>query len=483
MNSKEILKIACKVELAKRYFYYFCKIMIPKMYNDEHPYLKKLCDDLQNFWENDDKKYFCLSLPPRHGKSLTIGLFVNWLLGKNKDTKIMTGSYNEDFASDMSKVIRNRIQEKKEQEDIIVFSDIFESKIEKGSAQAKKFKLKGSIGTNVLSTSLNGSATGMGCSLLILDDMLRSASESYSIKQKDKIYDWFVNTMLSRLEGEKKKIVLIGTRWCKDDLIGRIIDEDKENCVVINIPVIDEENNLLCESIFNYEDYKEIKKKMSEEIFSANFLGIPLDLKDRMYHNINEYEYINGNFYIKRDNPVEKDGKVIDKEKIEDKDGRVIAYVDTADTGKDYLCCIIAKILKNKIFILDIYYTKDIMEITEKIVAEKLTKFKVINVLVESNNGGRGWARNVSRYLLEMGNKFTQIQTFTQTKGKDERIFSNARNIENYVYFPFRWDNIFTEAFKSMVQYKATSQNEHDDFEDCLTGLFEMFEKMGYTVY
>lgn len=478
MTEKEILKTCIRVELARRNFFCFCNLMIPGMYDKKkHPYLKKLCDDLQDFWENDKRKYFCLSIPPRHGKTLTIGLFVDWVLGQDKDNKVMTGSYNEDYAGDLSKAIRDRIQEIKVDEDRVIYSDVFESSIERGSAQAKKFKLNGSIGTNVLSTSINGSATGMGCNLLVLDDMLKSASESYSSKQKQKIYDWFSNTMFSRLEGNKKKIILIGTRWCKDDLIGKIIEEDKENCVVINIPVIDDEDKLLAPDIFSYEDYLEAKKKMSEEVFSANFIGIPLDVKDRMYRNINEYEYLDKNYIIKNYNQEEHKFEV---EKIKDENGRVIAFVDTADTGSDYLSCIIAKILNNKIFIVDIYYTQDQMEITEKVVAQKLTHFNVINCLIEGNNGGRGWARNVSRYLNEMGNRFTRCETFTQRNPKDVRIFNNAHNIENYVYFPFKWENRFPEAFKSMVEYKTKSKNEHDDFEDALTGVFEMFEKMGY---
>lgn len=480
MTEKEILKTCIKCELAKRSFYYFCQLMIPSMYNKSHPYLKKLCDDLQNFWENDTRKYFCLSIPPRHMKTVTTGLFVDWVLGQDVNNKIMTGSYNENFAGDLSKAIRDRILEEKIDENRIVYSDVFSSSIERGSAQAKKFKLNGSYGTNVLSTSVNGSATGMGCNLLILDDILKSASESYSKKQKDKIYDWFTNTMFSRLEGNKKKIILIGTRWCKDDLIGRIIEKDKDNCIVVNIPVINEKDELLAPDIFSYEDYLEAKKTMSEEIFSANFLGIPLDIKDRLYKNINEYEYFDNSYIIKDYDYAKHEFKT---EKIKDEGGRIVAYCDSADLGLDYTACIIAKFLKNKVFILDIYYTQDQMEITEKVLAEKLTHFKVINCVIESNNGGRGWARNVGRYLDEMGNKFTHIETFTQSKTKDVRIFTNARNIENYFYFPFKWENLYPEAFQSLVEYKIKSKNEHDDLEDSLTGTYEMFESMGYNPY
>ena len=141
MKQKELIRLVAKVEMSKRSFWYFCCLMIPAVYNNKRPYLHKLCDDLQNFWENDNRMYLCLSIPPRHCKTLTIGLFVNWLLGKDKNTKIMTGSYNEDFASDMAKNIRNRITEEKVEQEKIVYKDIFNSKIERGSAKAKKFKI------------------------------------------------------------------------------------------------------------------------------------------------------------------------------------------------------------------------------------------------------------------------------------------------------------------------------------------------------
>ena len=456
MTQKELIRIAASVELSRRSFWYFCCTMIPAVYNNKRPYLKRLCNDLQKFWETDDKRYLCLSIPPRHCKTLTITLFVNWVLGRDRNTKIMTGSYNEDYASDLSKTIRNRIMEVKADEYKTVFSDVFDCKIQKGSSQAKKFKIEGANTISVLSTSMNGSATGMGCNLLILDDMIKSAQDSYSIKQKDKIWDWFLNTMLSRLEGTKQKVILIGTRWCKDDLIGRIIASDESSCHVINIPALDKDGNMLCEDILTRANFEELKSKMSEEVFMANYQGIPIDLKDRMYTQFNTY----------------KAGTK--------KDGRMIAYIDTADTGQDYLCCLIASVINGDIYLQDIYYTKDTMEVTEEIVAKKLLEYEVVNCRIEGNNGGRGFARNVGRITEELGNKTTKITTFTQSKNKNTRIFSNRRNIENNVYYPDDWDRRYPEFFKSVVEYKATAENEHDDAEDALTGMYETVEGMGY---
>lgn len=459
---KEMLEILLKVELARRKngFWYFCKLMIPEVYKESRPYLKKLCNDLEDFWNDDTKKYLLLSIPPRHCKTLTISLFVCYLL-QDEYVKIMTGSYNEDFSALMCKNIRDRIQEEKVEKERIVYSDIYKSKIKKGAAQSHKFQLENSPTINVLSTSINGSATGFGANLIILDDMLKSAAESYNKKQKIKIYDWFVNTMLSRLEGIKQKVIVIGTRWSKDDLIGMILDWNDDNVVEINLKALADDGTMLCEEILSREQYEELKKKLSEEIFYANYQQQPMDLKDKMYNDLNTYR--EEDLYY-TDSKGER--KHIEFEKI-------INYTDTADTGSDWLASCTAGAYKGKLYLLDVYYTKNPMEYTEGILASKLKEFEVHNCRIEGNNGGRGFARNVAKEYKDLGGETTIIKTFQQTKNKQTRIYSNRHNVMNYLYFPYDCDSKFSQYFKDMMEYKAEGQNEHDDGPDATTGLIE----------
>ena len=66
-----------------------------------------------------------ISLPPRHGKSRTASLFVEWVLGNDNRQKIMTGSYNELLSTTFAKSVRNSILEEKADTSKIVYSDIF----------------------------------------------------------------------------------------------------------------------------------------------------------------------------------------------------------------------------------------------------------------------------------------------------------------------------------------------------------------------
>ncbi len=75
------------------------------------------------------------------------------------------------------------------------------------------------------------------------------------------------------------------------------------------------------------------------------------------------------------------------------------AYVDTADEGADYLCVIIYGVYNKEAYILDVYYTNLAMEITEPETAMRLYEHGVNVADIESNNGGRGFARSVDRIL------------------------------------------------------------------------------------
>lgn len=115
---------------------------------------------------------------------------------------------------------------------------------------------------------------------------------------------------------------------------------------------------------------------------------------------------------------------------------KIKAYIDTADKGEDYLCAIIYVETEIGNFILDVYYTQAPMETTEPETARMLTKWAVEEAVIESNNGGEGFARNVDKNLRILGNRKTVIRTFHQGKNKDIRIFSHSNEVQNLTHFP-----------------------------------------------
>ena len=125
MMDRAAIRQQARFELARRDFFYYCQLMAGDFYKTDRIYLKQLCDSFQGFMSDDEHNVLVVNIGPRHGKSRTAGMFVQWLLGNDNDKKIMTGSYNETLSTVFSKNVRNAIQETKADKDVVVFNDIF----------------------------------------------------------------------------------------------------------------------------------------------------------------------------------------------------------------------------------------------------------------------------------------------------------------------------------------------------------------------
>ena len=445
---KELIKLEAKKELARRDFWHYCKLLGKKdFYNDKKEYLKDLCNQLQSFIDSN-KKILVINMPPRFGKSYTATLFVQWLLGRNNKLKIMTGSYNETLSSTFAKQVRDMIATEQTQ-GVTVYRDIFpDTKIKYGEASMNKWALEESQVANYLATSPTGTATGFGADLIVIDDLIKNSEEAYNSNVLEKHIDWFTNTMLSRTE-KGFKLIIIMTRWASNDLAGFILS-NYDNVVHINYKAINDDGTPLDEGTLSLEDFEFKTKNMAKEIVYANYQQEPIDIKGRLYSEFKTYV----------DLP---------KEKIV----KISAYCDTADTGDDFLCNIIYADCKDSAYILDVIYTKEAMEITEPMVAEAYKKFNVNVADIESNNGGRAFARNVERITRDKGNYKTVVKWFHQSGNKIARILSNSAWVNNNIYMPVDWKNKWSEFAKDIISYQKEGKNKHDDGPDALTGVAE----------
>lgn len=440
----DYVKEQAKIELARRIFWNYCKLKAPDFYKEERAFLKDMCGRIQKFIESD-KKILVINMPPRHGKSRTATLLVQWLLGNDNTRKIMTGSYNETLSTTFAKQVRDSILETDG-----IFSKVFpNTKIKYGESTMNKWALDGNEEANYLATSPTGTATGFGCNLMIIDDLIKNSDEAYNENTLNKHIDWFNNTMLSRTE-TGFKLIIIMTRWASNDLAGYIL-ENYQDVEHINYKAIQEDGSMLCDDILTKEDFEFKTKNMNKDIIEANYQQCPIDIKGKLYSKFLTYE-------------LDK----IPKFKY------ILNYTDTADEGSDNLCSIDYGVdFNNQMYILDILYTKEAMEITEPLQAQMMTKDNVGYAKIESNNGGRGYARNVQNELKKLGNNHTKVDWFHQSENKIARILSNSTGVMNNVFFPENWATRYPEYYRDMNKYQKEGKNEHDDAPDCTTGVYE----------
>ncbi|WP_349131254.1 phage terminase large subunit [Enterocloster citroniae] len=452
VDRHELAIQGAKIELARREFFFYCHLKAPGFYREDRKYLVDLCTDFQEFMESDDE-VMVLNLPPRHGKSRTAGLFVEWVLGNDQTAKVMTGSYNETLSTMFSKNVRNDIMEEKADENRIIFSDIFPGvRIKRGDGAMNLWSLESGY-NNYLATSPTGTATGFGASLLIIDDLIKNAEEANNELTKEKHWTWFTDTMLSRLE-EGGKIIIIMTRWASDDLAGRALEHFKESGAKvrhISMKALQDDGAMLCPEVLSRKSYEAKIKAMGADIASANYQQEPIDLKGRLYTSFKTYS-----------------GELPQFKEIRN-------YTDTADTGEDYLCSINYGVtFANEAYILDVLYTKDPMEVTEPATTRMLLEGQVNVADIESNNGGRSFARSIERVLKEiLGSNRTVIRWFAQTKNKQARIYSNSAWVMQHVYYPEDWKNRWPEYHNAMIKYQREGKNKHDDAPDATTGVAE----------
>ena len=455
----EEVQYQAKLELARRDFWEFCKLLAPDFYMEGRSYLKNICHELQEFYESPEETVMILNEPPRHGKSRTAQMFAKWVFGKNPAEKIITGSYNEQLSTTFSRGVRNDIQERKASKDKIVYSDIFpRTTIKRGSGAANLWTLEGQH-ISYLATSPGGTVTGFGATLMIIDDIVKNAEEALNETVLESHWTWFTNTMLSRLE-RGGKIIIIATRWNTKDLSGRAIEHYKSIGTPVRLiteKALQDDGTMLCDGVLDRRAYDLIVKTMGREIVEANYNQNPIDLVGRLY---------NIGFQTYKQLPVDDKGQSVVEE--------ICAYIDTADQGDDYLCCIIYALHRQQAYVLDVYFTKDGMEITEGEVAKRLHDYQVNKAYIESNNGGRGFGRSVERILREKYHWYkTYVDLFTQTRNKKSRILSSATWCQNNIKFPIGWEVNYADFYGDVMAYQKEGKAAHDDAEDCLAGIYD----------
>ncbi len=447
-----------KIAAGRENFREYCNLMNPSFFRPERKYQDEICNTLQAFYERrlgDGIDILILNLPPGFGKSYSAAMFSSWIYGKNIKNQVIEVSYNQTLSIQFSKAVRDLIldAELSNDPDSFVAASFFPGlKIKQGDSAMERWSLEGSY-NSYLATSFDGSITGMRGTVGIIDDPIKNAYEAMNDAVKDKHWDFYKNTFSSRILSDGLQIV-IQTRWATDDLAGRLIENFPERCHVLEMRALDEdtENGVsLCEDLYSTADLQQKRRTLDAHIWSANYMQVPVDIKGALYGEFKTYRAVDADAFERR-----------------------VAYVDTADEGADSLCAVMGGVIGNLAYVTDIYYTDEGMEVTEPETARRLNEAGVRDCLIESNNGGRGFARNVAAALKALKCKRCVITWFHQSKNKKTRILVNATNVMEQVIMPEDWKQRWPGFAKAITTYQRKGKNAHDDAPDGLTGFVEM---------
>ncbi len=217
-------------------------------------HLEKLCAVLEGV-ANGRRKRVMVFMPPRHGKSEVVSKkFPSWFIGNNPDYEMLLGSYSAELAVGFSRVARNTLLE---------HAALFGVQLASDSKAVNEWRIQGRRG-GLAATGVDGSMTGKGAHVLVIDDPHKDAKEARSATIRDNVYEWYKSVARTRL-APGGAIVLLQTRWHYDDLAGRLLEDAKnggEQWDVVAMPAYDEETGYLWPERFPSEEYEALRRTL-----------------------------------------------------------------------------------------------------------------------------------------------------------------------------------------------------------------------------
>jgi len=211
------------VKQARESFWKFRVYLHPKL--KLNWFQKEVSLELETFYNDyleGKRPQLVIQAPPQHGKSTIINDFIIWIIGKDSENpsselKIIYAAFSDSLSTRANRRIQRYISSNE-------FLKVF-----------PKFKAISPINQNLISygqdgyflnTTTNGAITGLELSIGVIDDPVKGREAANSKTIRNKTWDWFVSDFSTRFD-ENGALLAILTRWHIDDVIGRLIENDK----------------------------------------------------------------------------------------------------------------------------------------------------------------------------------------------------------------------------------------------------------------
>ena len=438
-----------------------------------------ICEALDKVLQGECRKLI-INIAPRYGKTeLVSKQFIACGFAINPAARFIHLSYSSALTQDNSEEIKDIVKSP-------LFQYLFPARVRAGKDTKSRWDTI--QGGGLYATSTLGQITGFGAGAtdaedgevneafldeysavynphkftgaIVIDDPIRP-EDALSDVVRERVNRRFETTIRNRVNSRRTPIIIVCQRTHENDLCGYLMSIEPEDWTVISIPAIDYDEQGNKRALWPHKHTLEELHKIelaNPFVFETQYMQNPKPLEGLMYSHFRTYQVLPIGHHIVKN------------------------YTDTADTGSDFLCSIdYAEFDSGEMYVLSVLFTDKPMEYTEVEEARQLTRDNVVVANIESNNGGRSYARNVEKNVRELGNRTTRFVPFTQTANKQVRIFSRSAEVQNLIYFPEGWEHKWPTFHNSVTSYRKTGRNSHDDAPDVLTGMVEKQESRSRT--
>lgn len=224
---------------------------------------------------NPDRNLMVM-MPPRHGKSETTSYYTPaWVIENNHHARVILASYEADFAASWGRKVRNLLENNKHELSVRIAGD---------SSAAERWHT--TEGGGMFTAGVGGPITGKGGDVLILDDPIKNAEQAYSATYRDKVWDWWGSTFLTRRE-PGASVIMVLTRWHDDDIAGRVLKENGDDWDVLRFPAIAEgadelgrqAGDALWPGRYNAERLASMRRQVGNYVWGALYQQTPPNLE------------------------------------------------------------------------------------------------------------------------------------------------------------------------------------------------------------
>ena len=433
-----------------------------RFYLPRRKVIKVLVDDLQDLADRKIK-FLGISLPPRVGKSTLCILFITWMMGRHPESANVMSGHSDKLTDGFYQEILNVITD----HNTYLWQEVFpEVRMVDKSAKNETIDLGSrkrfpSLTCRSIEGTLTGAVEIGEEGVLYSDDLVADLEESLNPERLQNKYDAYLNQLKDRKKDGALEL-MVGTRWNVLDPLGRIADQygDDPKYRFRVIPALNENDA----SNFEYDFgkgfstayYHDMRRSIDDATWWAKYMGQP---------------YVREGLLFPRDSLQYYNGQLPGGEP-----DRVIAVIDVAWGGGDFLSMPIAYIYGADAYIHDVVFSSQNKSVTMPLVVGKVKQHGIHQIRVEANNGGSEFCAEVDAMLSREGISVNMgHRRAPTTQSKLSRIIQHAPEIQRLYFIDdkHRTDRAYRLFMQNLQGFVITGKNKNDDAPDSLAQLVE----------
>lgn len=240
------------------------------------PFHRQIANELQS----SRNENLIVTVSPQFGKTeLLCRSFPPFYLGTNPNKTVITSSYNQEYVNKLSVKCADFFVEP-------LFQKLFGIRPHPDLWNKRERLLKDYNG-GMLFTGAGSGTAGNPADLFLLDDLTKDYKDASSKAKQEALWFWYNMVVDARLQGDDSRIIIVMTRWLKNDLIGKIQKQEDDDRIaqkdrfkvlhfgaLMNSATHEIADKTLLDETAQFEDGRNYKKVYSlwPEKKSVNFL-------------------------------------------------------------------------------------------------------------------------------------------------------------------------------------------------------------------